>query len=151
MLRVRKAEMSDVESTYQWRNDVRVRRHCLNTEPFEFESHKDWYQSSLSNPDVVTYIVQDVDEPVGVVRFTIEGLAATIDIYIDPNQHGKGYGFKGLRKAISQFKSQHSDNVSTLLATVVVGNTVSEKLFEKSGFTKTSTNYKLDLKGWKDI
>lgn len=130
-IELRPAGKEDIETTFNWANDTDVRKNAFNTENIPWDSHVNWFNQRLNNPDFFIFILEIDKLPIGQIRFEKEGDYWKIDYSIDLKNRGKGWGKKivalGLEKLNGRFK-----------AWVKKENTASCKVFERLGFKKVS-------------
>ena len=132
----RPAQLSDLELTYQWATDERVRKYAINTSEINFENHSKWFERKMNAPDTRYYIVEHAGVPVGSFGLDIFENTGVISYLLDPSMHGKGFGSKMLSDAIAKFKNENL--VGALRGQVFLENVASMKIFERLGFTRLS-------------
>lgn len=137
---LRKAAKEDVVSIFHLRNHPLVRINSFSTDELTFVDHQFWFYQSLKNIDRQILVAKNLyNKLIGVVRFDFFQHYAEVSIYIDPEEHGKGYGFKVLNKAL-QWISKNS-RCQYVIAKVKPENIASHKLFLKAGFVEKQTHY----------
>lgn len=144
MITLEKATMADVERLYVWRNDERVRQHFFDPKPIPYQEHLAWFSASLKNPNRYMLMMLASEQAVGFLRLDVNHGAAEVSVYIDPDQHGQGFGALGL-KAGASFVKQNCPEIKKLIANVLPENIASQKAFSKAGFTLSHYVYQLDL------
>lgn len=130
---IRRAEFLDSMSIFQWRNDEKIRSVSKSSETISNSVHQKWFENVLSDINCELLIGSLLHQVVGVVRFDIEENSAEISIYLVPNSDFSGYGISLLSSAEKWIK-QNRTEVKELRATVMHGNTSSEKLFINSNY-----------------
>lgn len=133
MLRLKKAEYSDIDLLYEWANDTVVRQNSFNSDKIPYDTHVKWFTRMMSDPSVIQYILHDDNVPVGQVRLDIEGDEAEISYSVSPEHRGKGYGRELLRMIYGVVKNDYP-GISTLVARVKSDNIKSKSLFENLGY-----------------
>lgn len=131
----KRADKDDCERIYQWRNAIEVRKGCINSEEIPYAAHAAWFTKTLSREDIVLLIAQIENEPLGVLRFDIQGNIAEISIYLVPQMIGKGMGVKLLEQGEVWVK-KHLPHVQTLEAKILADNEASLNAFQKTGFVE---------------
>ncbi len=131
-LRLRRANLDDAKSLWDWANDPSVRKNAFHTEPIPWASHLGWLTKKLQSPDCLIWIGHTDEASVGQIRFDVNGSEATIDISIDAKQRGHGFGLELLIKGLAQFFDIKSAN--KIGALVKHENTASQAIFTAAGF-----------------
>lgn len=146
-LHVRKADQTDRDAMYVWRNDPATRRYFFDPDPISPETHAHWFSASLDNKSRHLLIAESVHgQPIGVIRFDLSALGdlATVDIYLAPEYRNAGLG-ESLLGAGLRWLMDHS-KVCKVNAAVVTDNQSSCRMFMKSGFQISSFVYTFELK-----
>jgi len=132
MYKLREVVENDRELLFGWANDPDVRANAKNSKPITWDEHVVWFNNKLSNEFTHMYILGNLQENIGIVRFdkTLEGYV--ISYSIDKNYRGKGFGKLVLKEGLKNL-GVIVDNPN-LLAYVKKGNIASEKIFDKLGF-----------------
>ena len=130
---LRLVEEGDAQVLFDWRMDPATRRNAKNTGEFDFESHLQWFNASLADPERTIFIAQDeVGNKLGQVRFDRDGGMALIGIVVSPEMRGKGIGTELLQTGCQLYLKQ--SNVDFLLAEIKTDNLASITIFENAGF-----------------
>ena len=133
-LQIRLAEEKDLEITFKWLNDPKVREFSFNKEKVRLENHKAWFENKLKDSKCTYFIAEVNQEPVGSFRIDKENDQGIISFLLDTKQHGKGLGFKLLKQGVKKINKIYPELI--LIGFVMKQNKASMKLFEKLGFTK---------------
>lgn len=139
-IEIRVARHDDSEKLFEWRNHPAVRAVSRNANLIDWESHQRWFASVLSAPDRLLLIGQREGEPVGVVRFDIQGDEVEVSIYLVPGVQQEGQGRDVLQSAERWFAANRPD-VRKIRAHVLGGNERSQRLFVGAGYQVESTSY----------
>ena len=136
MVRIRPARQEDCLTLWEWANDPETRRQAFDKRPIPKESHVQWFNGKLADPNCAIYIVEtDDDQAVGQVRFDLqEDGTAVIDFSIDTAMRGRGYGSTALREASRLLIDNHP--VASVAGLVKPDNVASLRAFEKAGFRR---------------
>ncbi len=128
---------ADLDLTFSWAADPRVRKHSLNTSKILFEEHKSWFYKSLESSSCYYYIATYNTKDVGSFRLNItQPGEAWISYLLDPTFHGMGLGVELLKAGVK--KAKGIPEVEYLKGVVLVGNKASIKAFQTCGFEKVS-------------
>lgn len=134
MLKLRKADITDIDLLYKWKNDPVTRMMSFDPRVIPFEEHKNWFTNALNDNSKRIHLgINETGENVGVVR--IEKKQAgffEIGINIAPEQRGKGYGTLLIREASEKALSEGF--CSKIVAKIRKENVSSVKVFEKAGY-----------------
>ena len=130
---LRSAQEQDCQLLWEWANDPVVRERSYNSDPIPLEEHEDWFSGKLKDPSSKIYIAEERGEPVGEVRFDIEGEAAVVSVVVDSEYRGKGYGTELIRRGTKYFLSKNSGTLR-VDAFIKETNKPSVRAFEKAGY-----------------
>ncbi len=134
VVKIRRASIGDAGMLFEWRNDIRTRRYFRNTAPLSRSGHMNWFSQTLADERSVLLISSCGEDPVGCLRFDIDGEKAEVSIYLDPSRHGQGWGTRALHQAMEWMYSEHPQ-VTLFTADVLAENTASAKLFQRCGYS----------------
>jgi len=143
-LTLRRAQLSDAENIFQWRNQPDVRRFSLDSEPISYDAHEAWFTASLSNPNRILLIGESHDEPVGVIRFDLNQDKAVVSIYLVSPTHSRISGGQLLEYA-EQWLSENRSEIIFLNADVLGENLASVGMFKSAGYTLKAQSYQKRL------
>ena len=62
MIKVRKAELSDSKTIFEWRNDKLTREMSHTTDIVDWEGHSNWFASSLENENRLLLLCVDKND-----------------------------------------------------------------------------------------
>jgi len=130
----RNAEPEDVGLLYEWANEETARKNSFHPEKIPYDTHVQWFEKKLKNPQAHLWIAEIDGKPAALVRFDENNDHAVIGINMDKNFRGKGYGGKILRQATDRFIRLRELPV---YAYIKPENIPSVKAFEKAGFVFT--------------
>lgn len=132
--RLRIASEADCGLVYKWANDPDSRKSSFSTDPISWKEHLLWFENKIQDPNSVLYIAQDVEnEPLGIIRFDIDGQYATMSINLDKRFRGRGMARVIINEAVEDLFANRP--VFGVNAFIRSHNTKSITAFEKSGFT----------------
>jgi UDP-2,4-diacetamido-2,4,6-trideoxy-beta-L-altropyranose hydrolase len=140
-VRVRPATPADADALFAWRNHESVRRHTFGGDLIERPVHDAWMQATLNDSTRLLLIGERQGEPVGVIRFDLDGDAARISIYVVPGLTDRGLGSRLLASGAEWLKARRPE-VASLVADVRADNEASHRLFGGAGFSRVSTTYR---------
>jgi UDP-2,4-diacetamido-2,4,6-trideoxy-beta-L-altropyranose hydrolase len=134
-LNLQTAIEADSQCIWNWANQPDVRAASFSSEPIPWQSHVEWLQAKLADPNCRLWIARDKNQrPVGQVRFDVTEDKATISVSIDPTQRGQGIGtlliWVGCRRLFRETL------VKSIQAYIKPENTASVRAFEGAGFEK---------------
>ena len=139
----------DCDLVFSLSNDPLVRACSFNTNPIEYEQHCNWFQKTVTNQNVLFFLVFDGDNFIGQIRFNRESEQSTecvISLTITKEYRGKHIAGKFLELGIDELKKNWY-NINSVVAEVKDENTASNALFLREGFELISkvNTYKLSV------
>ncbi len=135
MPNIRKANEDDSKDIFDWRNNELTRKMSHTTDLVAWDEHRDWFASSLTNPDRLLVMCEDakLNKKIAIVRFDVKDERALISINLSPKMRGKGKAKECLRDAISFFRTLYS-HVRFIDAEIKFVNIASQQSFLGAGF-----------------
>jgi L-amino acid N-acyltransferase YncA len=131
-LKLRDADEYDRHLIWSIRNEPEVREASFNTNEIPWEDHKKWYARALGNENIIMYMIELDEIPIGTIRFDREGNLTTVSIAISSGFRGMNYGSAALRMACEKYRAEHPR--ANILAYIKCGNVKSTFAFIKAGF-----------------
>ncbi len=133
-LLVRPAGPGDRRLLWEWANDPEARARSFHPETIAWETHVEWFERRLADPDCVLLVGEDAaDRPVGQVRFDLDAAGgAVVSVSVAPGERGRGLGTALLRQGIERLQAAGSGRL--LSAFIRPDHLASRKLFERVGF-----------------
>ena len=139
-IQLRRAEIEDSRSIFDWRNDPVVRAASRSDNIISWAGHEDWFAGVLKSPDRLLIIGERDGSAVGVVRFDVSDQHAEISIYLVPGNHPRGEG-RELLLAAEEWLVNNRPCVTQIRAHVLGGNQRSQRLFLGSNYKVESACY----------
>jgi RimJ/RimL family protein N-acetyltransferase len=137
-LRLRLVRESDRQLLFEWAHDPVARAASFHRNAISREDHDRWFAERLADPKSVIYIGEKAaGEPVGIVRFQINGESAVLSVNVAPEFRRQGWGRELI--ALSTHSLVRAGSVRRVDAFVKPENQASARLFEASGFRRTGT------------
>lgn len=134
---VRKAQLSDCQPIFNWRNNREIKQFSMGTNPIAFSEHAVWFRKALKNSNCQILIGESYGEAVGVLRFDREDKCAVISVYLVPGNFGKGIGVELIEQGTSWIE-YNWPKVELIEAAIKTSNTSSISAFSEAGFNKKS-------------
>lgn len=131
-VRLRPATMEDADLLLSWRNDPAARRASFDTATVDRAGHLAWLAERLPSPSHRIWIGAVAGDPIGSVRFSIEGHRATISVVLSPRHRGAGLGTRLIATASARLFGEH--RVSVIEALMRPGNAASSAAFRLAGY-----------------
>lgn len=132
MIKIRNANIEDIDTYFNWANEDAVRKLSFNSEIILYSEHEIWFNNCLKDKNCFMYLFFITTE-IGQVRIQkIEADQSIISISIDENFRGRGYGVQMLNMSIESFRKYFPKSV--ISAYIKIENVASKNIFEKSGF-----------------
>lgn len=139
---LRSARDDDIKTVYKWQNLEETRRFARNPNIPSWPEHKQWMQEKIKSYSCYFNIIQYNKKEIGVIRLDRYSQECyEVSIFIDPKYFGLGIATIALKLLLSQHKS------IDILATVLVENAVSHKLFQSVGFKQINEETYMFYKG----
>lgn len=133
---LRLAELSDINTVYQWQSQSVIRQYSRNTQPISYDEHRAWMTKALANEHRHIFIIElkvnSRIEHVGMLRLDKFKDGYEISILVCPKHHQQGIAKRALALIPEKFKT------SKIYATVLEKNLASQQLFLNSGYSKIS-------------
>jgi len=130
------AKKDDMPTVFEWQQHPSTREFALTPEPPSWEQHQRWMSTKISTTDNYFYMARDMvnGHPLGVIRLDREITGEyLVSIFVSPEHYGRGIA----KTMLAQCCVIHPN--LTLNATVLEANLASQKLFERAGFTRLSS------------
>lgn len=141
--KLRKAQLSDMESVFLLSNEEYVRRHAIHREKIVWHKHVAWFKSMLESEEAVFYVVVDEEDNfLGQVRYALDGEEATVSISLSKSILGKGLSKSILRESMEMLAGERLE-VDKIYAFVFNENIPSMKLFTGVGYHYVDEENKL--------
>lgn len=141
---IRRADESDRDAIFQWRNHPQVRQHSHSSGAFTRHVHDQWFSRTLESSTRDLLIAEHSTRPVGVLRYDIDGQTALVSIYLVPGESGGGYGPAILRAGTDWLRRVRKD-VRRVVAEVLTANAASHRAFREAGFTSIGSENQYEL------
>jgi RimJ/RimL family protein N-acetyltransferase len=127
-MKLRNVTYNDFKILLYWRNDPITRKHSFSSEIISEQTHKLWFNDSLSNERRTIYILEINSIPIGFIRSDIIDINRYLLSWdIDPNYRGRGYGTKILEIFLKDKKGE-------FMAEIKQENVASIRMVKKNGF-----------------
>jgi len=129
-----KATKKDCNLIWKWANDPIVRSSAFCPDYIPLEEHEKWFDTKLQNPGCFLFIGYDImNKPIGQIRFDmIRDGVFEVDVSIDKDYRGKGYGLQLIKKGIDELIKL--SNVIAIESFVKSDNHASKSVFKQAGF-----------------
>ena len=141
MVTIRVGIPDDAIDILRWRNDPQTRAMSWRGDAVDPADHMEWFSAAVTDQEKIFLIGQINGNNIGMIRFD-ELIRDTkcwrISIIIAPEYQGLGYGICLLTQAIAYFHLKNPKIV--LVAEVKKSNIASQRLFEKLGFSRVTSD-----------
>jgi UDP-2,4-diacetamido-2,4,6-trideoxy-beta-L-altropyranose hydrolase len=138
----RPATMADADAILLWRNHPAVRLVSLDTREIGPADHRRWMERALSDPRHILLIAECFAQPVGVVRFDINGDVALISVYRVP---GAEHRRVGLIRAASLWLRDNHRGVARIVAEIKCDNRASYNGFRSAGYHESKRELVMEI------
>jgi RimJ/RimL family protein N-acetyltransferase len=127
------ASDDDIDITFEWASNPRVRQYSIQLEPIIFENHKKWFLNKIASSNCHYFISEVNEEKIGSIRFDInEKKEALLSFLLDPEFHGNGYGKLILNNGCKELLKR--EDIVKIVGLVNIDNIPSIKTFKSLGF-----------------
>jgi len=143
IMKIRLAEKYDCLDLWKWRNDSKTILNTPSQSNVTFFEHLKWFNKAFKGSTSIIFIGYDQKEKMkfGMIRFDIRRKNLTeVSINLCPRFRGRHLSEKFLNRTINAISGFIPE--CTLSAKVMIGNSVSKKLFKKCGFVVKSIKNK---------
>jgi RimJ/RimL family protein N-acetyltransferase len=130
---LRPATPDDGEMVFHWHNNPFILAHGSSQREVEWEEHQKWFEETLSSGARQMFIVLDVGNPIGQVRFDRQTQHdCVVSVYLLRASTGRGWGVQAIDMACAAiFEAWDVDRV---IACVRLDNPAGRSAFLKAGF-----------------
>lgn len=132
MYKLREVAENDRQLLFDWANDPDVRANAKNSQPIDWDEHVVWFANKLRDSSAFSYILEDSNINIGLIRFDGGPEGFVITYSIDKDRRGKGLGKLIVEKGMETLKKSFNNPI--FIAYVKNGNIASEKTFYNLGF-----------------
>jgi UDP-2,4-diacetamido-2,4,6-trideoxy-beta-L-altropyranose hydrolase len=137
---VRLADEADGERIYRWRNHPDVRGASFDNGEIPFEAHAAWFRSTLDNERRALLVAERDGDPMGVVRYDLEGDEALVSVYLAPGMTGRGWG-QAMIEAADRWMVAHRPTIRRVRAEIIPDNLASCRAFAAAGYREERRIY----------
>lgn len=134
-MHIREATQDDREVIWEWANDPETRAQSFDRSAIPWRDHVAWFEGVLADEYRILVVGCD-PEPVGMVRFDIDGDDATISVNLAPTSRGRGLGVRLITEATAWFHERHPMAVTAWIRPT---NLSSVRAFDRAGYRRTSS------------
>lgn len=129
------AKEKDCRDIWRWRNHPDVIKGSFNTRPIPWQAHKRWFYSKIKDKNTKIYIARREKEKIGVIRFYTESSQVMVNINLNHEYFGMGFGSKIIAIGSEKFIKSTGEN-RPIIAEIKKSNIASQKAFAKSGYRR---------------
>jgi RimJ/RimL family protein N-acetyltransferase len=139
-IQLKKANLNDLNSTFRWVNDKKIRQYSFRQDDVSFENHSAWFFSKLNDENCIYFILYAGESKIGSIRIdhNIVNNEGLISYLIDSQFHGKGYG-KTILILLEEFVLKELNIRNLILKGIVLKeNIASIKIFKDLRYESNS-------------
>jgi UDP-2,4-diacetamido-2,4,6-trideoxy-beta-L-altropyranose hydrolase len=142
-LNLRPVRAEDCRQIWEWANDPKARSVSLAEEEIPWADHAKWFSARVNSPACFFYVaVNSSENPIGQIRFDVNGDEAILSVSLAKKARGHGYGsaliVQGSQRCFADSR------VNLIRAYVKPTNENSIRAFEKADFVPTGS---VELRG----
>lgn len=140
ILKLRRASLADLDATFAWASDDRIRQYSFSKNRITKENHTSWFTAKLQDENCHYFILEDlIGNSLGSIRIDITNQEGLISYLLDATYHGRGLG-KVIMSLLEDYVIEKKMEIDTLVGYVMTENISSIKIFEKLGYKKVVEN-----------
>lgn len=133
---LRRARPHDCRRWWEWANEPAVRQVSFSSAAIPWEDHRRWFQRKLADASVLMFVAEAEGEPVGQLRYELNGREAVVSIALDASLRGRGLGTQVLSAGSGRLRAGGS--IDRIHAYIKPGNDTSVQAFAKSGYRRVT-------------
>jgi len=130
---LRKAELKDMNNTYELSNDSEVRKYSFHIDRIDIETHKIWFADKINNPNCLLLIAEINNNFIGQLRFEKQNSQAILSISVVNEYRHLGVGRFMFQKGLHSLKACYPD-LRYITAFVKKDNDISKAFFKNLNF-----------------
>lgn len=138
-IKLNRATDLDLYDLFELANDPIIRANSFSTAAIQLEEHTNWFNRVLLNDNQLLLTARIHQLLLGQVRFDKKENETIISISISSRFRGCGLGSSLLDKSL-QFLKEYWNDTTEITAFVKSSNIASQRIFEKTGFVKYSSD-----------
>ena len=134
-LKLRKAQLSDLDLYFRWANDPDARQNAVLAKQITYDEHCAWFSKKVTSKDTCLWVLEQNEAPIGQIRFDIDRVQkeTTISYFIAQEYRGQGIGLSIVKMGLELF-FKTEENILFINAVVKSTNGASLKIFDNLGF-----------------
>lgn len=140
VLKLEPADQGDLNITFEWAKDSQVRKYAFNKSDINFEEHRNWFLTKLSDNHCSYWILKEGVKKIGSIRidYNSDFTIGIISYLIDPRCHGKGFGAKIIKLLEEEvIETNNSRKQLELIGYVIPENLASISIFRKLNYEES--------------
>ena len=131
---VRPADLGDMKQVFTWRNDPFVVARSSSRQMVGWADHEVWFTKALTSGDMLIFIVEVKDAPIGQLRLDRSASDCIMSVYLLEPYTGRGYGVRAIREGC--MRARQAWNTARVVACVREDNPPGARAFFKAGFRR---------------
>ena len=135
-IQLRLATSEDVDTTFRWASDARVRQYSFQKGEIVYAEHRAWFMKKIADAACKYYMIAYEGHDIGSIRFDKEQENAVISYLLDPAFHGQGLGQALLIEGCKAYTREVLVRPLNIVGYVTPENVASMKIFEHLGFVR---------------
>lgn len=141
-IRLRPLTAEDLPMTLAWRNQEKIRRWFLHSEPITFEQHRQWFERYLVRENDLMFVIEECESGAAIGQislYDIDLMAKRCEfgrLLIAPEAQNNGYATDATRAALTVgFDGLGLEEIYLI---VLKDNSRARAIYERCGFTLES-------------
>ncbi len=139
-----KAETTDINDIFEWRNHPDIRKNFFNQELLSWGEHEKWFIAKLKDPDTTVYMAYYRKEKIGSIRFVANDYVIKTNVMLNPLFLGKGLGSRVIKLGVEKYIKEKTPD-KPIVAEIKWDNIASIKSFQKACYEESFVVYKYNF------
>jgi UDP-2,4-diacetamido-2,4,6-trideoxy-beta-L-altropyranose hydrolase len=131
-IELRQATLDDMKQIFSWRNDPFLVARSSSRRMVEWTEHEVWFAKAITSEDLLIFVVEIEDDPIGQLRLERSADDCVISVYLLERYIGRGYGVQAIREGCA--RARQAWTAGRVVACVREDNPPGARAFIKAGF-----------------
>ena len=133
---IRRANINDVKTYWNWFNDIEVKKNSFNYKKTSFKNHYKWFEEKINNKNNYLYIGLIKNHSCSQIRIELKGNEYILSYSVDKNYRMQGIGKRIVAITLRRLSKLKNFKKLPIIAKVKKENIYSIKIFDFLKFEK---------------